>query len=144
MNRDFVEVLSALRDLGAEYLVVGAHALAAHGRPRSTGDNYLWIRPTPTDPRRVYDALQAFGAPLQQLRVDELAAPDLVFQIGVAPARIDILTSVSGVGFDDAWPDRINVRIGELDVPVIGREALIRNKRATGRPRDIADIAELE
>jgi hypothetical protein len=144
MNRDFVEMLSALRDVGAEYLVVGAHALAAHGRPRATGDLDLWIRPTPTNASRVYDALQAFGAPLQQLRVDELAAPDLVFQIGVAPARIDILTSVSGVGFDDAWPDRINVRIGELDVPVIGREALIRNKRATGRPRDIADIAELE
>ncbi len=144
MNRDYVEMLSALRDAGAEYLVVGAHALAAHGRPRATGDLDLWVRPTPANARRVYAALQTFGAPLTTLSVDELASPDLVFQIGVAPARIDILTSVSGVAFDDAWPERISVRIANLDVPVIGRNALIRNKRAAGRPRDIADIAELE
>jgi hypothetical protein len=76
--------------------------------------------------------------------VDDLASSDLVFQIGVAPARIDVLTSVSGVAFEEAWPGRVTVRIASLDVPVIGRDALIRNKRAAGRPRDIADIAELE
>jgi hypothetical protein len=144
MNRDFVEMLSALRDAGAEYLVVGAHALAAHGRPRATGDLDLWVRPTPANARRVYTALQSFGAPLQDLKVDELASPDLVFQIGVPPARIDVLTSVSGLTFDEAWPDRLTIRIEQVDVPVIGREALIRNKRAAGRPRDVADIAELE
>ena len=144
MNRDFVEMLSALRDAGAEYLVVGAHALAAHGRPRATGDLDLWVRPTPANARRVYTALKTFGAPLTTLSVQDLESPDLVFQIGIAPARIDILTSVSGITFDDAWPDRISVRIANLDVPVIGRDALIRNKRAAGRPRDIADIAELD
>jgi len=144
MNPDFVEMLSALRDAGAEYLVVGAHALAAHGRPRATGDLDLWVRSTTDNARRVHAALQEFGAPLDDLSVHDLSAPDLVYQIGVAPARIDILTSVTGVGFDEAWPGRIMVRIAHLDVPVIGREALIRNKRAAGRPRDLADIAELE
>lgn len=144
MNPDFVAMLSALRDAGAEYLVVGAHALAAHGRPRATGDLDLWVRPTTDNARRVHAALQGFGAPLDDLSVHDLSAPELVYQIGVAPARIDILTSVTGVRFDEAWPGRITVRIAHLDVPVIGREALIRNKRAAGRPRDLADIAELE
>ncbi len=144
MNHDFVEMLSALHDAGADYLVVGAHALAAHGRPRATGDLDLWVRPTRDNARRVHAALEQFGAPLLDLTVDDLASPDLVFQIGVVPARIDLLTSVSGIGFEEAWTGRMTVRIGDLHVPVIGREALIRNKRAAGRPRDIADIAELE
>jgi len=144
MNPDFVEMLSALRDAGADYLVVGAHALAAHGRPRATGDLALWVRPTTDNARRGYAALGAFGTPLRDLAVNDLVSPDVVFQIGVAPARIDILTSVSGVRFDEAWPDRLKVRIETLDVPVIGRDALIRNKRAAGRPRDLADVAELE
>ena len=144
MNRDFVEMLSALRDAGADHLIVGAHALAAHGRPRATGDLDIWVRPTPDNARRVYSALEAFGAPLHDLSLAELSSPDLVFQIGVAPARIDILTSISGVEFPEAWADRISVRIGGLDVPVMGRQTLIRNKRAAGRPRDLADVAELE
>ncbi|MGH7753876.1 MAG: hypothetical protein ACREN5_13775 [Gemmatimonadales bacterium] len=137
-------MLSALRDAGAEHLIVGAHALAAHGRPRATGDLDIWVRPSPENARRVHTALKTFGAPLGDLSVADLSSPDLVFQIGVAPARIDILTSVSGVRFEEAWPDRLMVRVGELDVPVIGRATLIRNKRAAGRPRDLADLADLE
>ncbi len=144
MNRDFVEMLAALRDAGAEYLVVGAHALAAHGRPRATGDLDLWVRPTSENARRVYAALAAFGAPLDQLTVEDLTEPDLVYQVGVVPARIDILTGISGVDFAEAWAGRMTIRLGELEVPVIGREALLRNKRAAGRPRDLADVAELE
>ncbi len=144
MNRDFVEMLAALRDAGAEYLVVGAHALAAHGRPRATGDLDLWVRPAPDNARRVYAALAAFGAPLDQLTVEDLTEPDLIYQVGVVPARIDILTGISGVEFAEAWTGRMTIRLGELEVPVIGREALIRNKRAAGRPRDLADVAELE
>jgi hypothetical protein len=143
MNPDFAEMLAAFNAAGAEYLVVGAHALAAHGRPRATGDLDLWVRPTEANARRVHAALRAFGAPLEALSVEDLAAPDLVFQIGVAPVRIDILTAISGVEFDEAWKDRISVPIGELPVPVIGRDCLIRNKRAAGRPRDLADLADL-
>ncbi len=144
MNRDFVEMLSALCAAGAEFLVVGAHALAAHGRPRATGDLDIWVRPSGENARRVMSALRAFGAPLHDLTLDDLSSGDVVFQIGVVPARIDILTGVSGVTFEAAWPDRISIRIAELDVPVLGREALICNKRAAGRPRDLADVAELE
>lgn len=144
MNRDFSEMLAALSAAGAEYLVVGAHALAVHGRPRATGDLDLWVRRSPGNAQRVWAALQAFGAPLADLTLQDLNSPDLVYQMGVPPARIDVLTSITGVEFDDAWAARVTVRIEGLEVPVIGRQALIQNKRAVGRPRDVADVAELE
>ena len=143
MNRDFVAMLSALSEASAEYLVVGAHALAAHGLPRATGSLDLWVRPTPENARRVWKALEGFGAPLHQLTVDDLTREDVVFQIGVVPRRIDILTSITGVSFTDAWENRIDIEIDGIEVPVLGRAELVRNKRAVGRTRDIADIEEL-
>lgn len=144
MNRDFDEMLAALSAAGAEFLVVGAHAVAVHGRPRATGDLDLWVRPTADNASRVWQALSAFGAPLSQLTEADLALPDLIFQIGVPPARIDVMTGVSGITFDEAWPRRAIVTVSGRSVPVIGREDLIRNKKASGRPRDLADVAELE
>ncbi|MFP4622631.1 MAG: hypothetical protein ACLFRX_00480 [Gemmatimonadota bacterium] len=144
MNRDFVEMLAALSDAGADFLVVGAHALAAHGIPRATGDLDLWIRPTPENARRVWSALERFGAPLDPLKLDDLSSPDIVFQIGVSPNRIDLLTSLTAVSFDEAWHKRIHVRVGDRDVPTIGKQDFLRNKRAVGRPRDLADVADLE
>jgi hypothetical protein len=144
VNRDFAEMLSALSEAGAEFLIVGAHALAAHGAPRATGDLDIWIRPTPANARRVMQALAAFGAPLHDLTLDDLTKSDTVFQVGVPPSRIDILSGVSGVQFDDAWPRRVALDVEGAAVSVIGREDFIRNKRATGRPRDLADIAALE
>jgi hypothetical protein len=144
MNRDFVEMLSALSVAGAEYLVVGAHALAAHGVPRATGDLDIWVRPSAANASRVRDALARFGAPLEDLSATDLASPDLVFQVGLPPARIDILTTISGVEFAAAWARRVTIAIGELQVPVLGREDFVRNKRAVGRPKDLADIALLE
>lgn len=140
MNRDFVEMLSALSAAGARFLVVGAHALAAHGTPRATGDLDVWIQATPDNAERVIEALNAFGAPLLDLTVDDLAQPDTVFQIGLPPARIDILSGISGVDFNDAWPRRVEVTIGDLHVGVIGRADFIANKRATGRTKDLLDI----
>src|SRR6187399_834129 len=107
MSRDFVEMLSALSAAGARFLVVGAHALAAHGTPRATGDLDIWIQSTPENAARVLEALKAFGAALLDLTADDLAKPDTVFQIGLPPSRIDILSSLSGVDFDDAWPRRL-------------------------------------
>jgi hypothetical protein len=143
MSPDFVEMLAELRAADAEFLVVGAHAVAAHGRPRATGDLDLWVRSTPDNARRVYAALERFGAPLQDLTVTDLVTPDVVYQIGVPPARIDILTSISGVTFEEGWTNRIAMMVGGLEVPVLGRDELIRNKRAAGRPRDLADLADL-
>lgn len=144
MNRDFDEMLAALSEAGAEFLIVGAHAVAVHGRPRATGDLDLWVRPSADNAARVWRALSAFGAPLTQLTPAELERPDVVFQIGVPPSRIDVLTGISGVTFDEAWPRRVMVTVSGRSVAVLGRDELIRNKKASGRPRDLADVAELE
>lgn len=143
MNRDFVEMLSALCAAGAEFLVVGAHALAAHGAPRATGDLDIWVRPTAPNAARVLEALRAFGAPTFGVTVEDLTGADTVLQIGLPPSRIDLLSGISGVTFDQAWPNRITVAVGELRVPVIGRDDFVTNKRASGRPKDLSDLALL-
>ena len=143
MNRDFVEMLSALSETGVEFLVVRAHALAVHARPRATGDLDLWVRPTPENAARVLNALTRFGAPLKDISAADLETPNRVLQLGVVPNRIDLLTSITGVAFGDAWPRRKVVTIEGLGVPVLGREDLIENKRATDRPQDRADLALL-
>ena len=144
MNRDFVEILSALCAAGAEFLIIGAHALAAHGIPRATGDLDIWVRPTPSNAERVLIALRNFGAPLFDLTAADLARADTVFQIGIVPCRIDILTSISGVEFDEAWTRRMSIEVEGLPVACIGRADLMTNKRAAGRPQDLADVARLE
>ncbi len=146
MNQDFQELLRELSETGARFLVVGAYALAAHGLPRATGDIDVWVEPTEENAELVYEALQAFGAPLHDLNVEDLSTPGVVFQMGLPPRRIDILTQISGVEFDEAWTNRGKARFGDLDVFVIGARELLRNKRATGRPKDLLDadtIAEL-
>ena len=144
LNPDFRDMLSAFSDQRVEYLLVGGYALAAHGLPRATGDLDLWIRPTPENARRAMSALKDFGAPLMDLREEDLCAPGTVFQVGVAPFRVDVLTAIDGVTFDEAWPNRQEIEIESLRVPVLGRGDLVRNKRASGRSQDLADIARLE
>ena len=144
LNPDFSDMLSALSAENAEFLVVGGYALSAHGYPRATGDIDIWIRATEENAARVYAALKRFKAPLSRLTEADLTEPDVVFQIGVAPNRIDILTSIDAVDFDEAWADRKTVELGGQTVAVMGREHLIKNKKAIGRPRDLADVAELE
>lgn len=143
MNHDFVEMLSALSAAGARFLIVGAHALAAHGAPRATGDLDIWIQATPENAARVFDALRHFGAALFDLTIDDLSRPDTVFQIGLPPSRIDILSSISGVDFGHAWANRLEITIGDLVVGVIGREDFVANKTASGRPKDLLDLTLL-
>ena len=143
MNRDFAEMLDALSAAGAEFLVVSAHALAAHGTPRATGDLDIWVRPTRENALRVWAALEQFGAPLSDLTIDDLSTPDVVFQIGLAPSRIDILTALTGLEFEPAWEDRTIIPVEGRMLPFISRDDLIRNKRALGRPRDLADVDAL-
>jgi hypothetical protein len=144
MNPDFSDMLSALSDEGVEYLLIGAYAMAVHGVPRATGDIDLWVRPTAENADRVLRALARFGAPLADLRAADLTGEGTVFQIGVAPNRIDVITAIDGVSFDEAWPRRIASQVAGLTIPVIGREDLIRNKRSTGRSQDFADAERLE
>jgi hypothetical protein len=140
LNPDYRDMLSALFEEGVEFLIVGAFALAAHGLPRATGDIDVWIRRSDENAARVWQALIRFGAPTRGLTQSDLATPDVVFQIGVAPRRIDILTSIDGVTFDEAWPHRLTVSLEGVSIPVIGRAHLIQNKRAAGRPKDLTDL----
>lgn len=144
LNPHFRDILSAFIAEDVEFLVVGAYALAAHGVPRATGDLDLWVRRSDDNAPRVLRALEAFGAPLEDLTADDLTRPDLVFQIGLEPARIDILTDIDGVTFEEAWGKRLVTPIDGLEVPIIGRDELIRNKRTLGRTKDLADIEALE
>jgi len=144
LNPDYRDMLSAFSDEQVEYLLVGAYALAVHGLPRATGDLDLWICPSPENADRAWRALARFGAPLDDLKQEDLHTTGMVFQIGVTPCRIDILTAIDGVAFDEAWPNRIEVEIEDLKIPAIGRQELIKNKRITARPQDLADVARLE
>lgn len=145
MNRDFLDFLAALLATDTRFLVVDAHALAVHGVPRATGDIDTWIDRTPENVGRVWQSLAQFGAPIEALgvRPADLETPDMVVQIGLPPRRIDLLTGVSGLAFDEAWPTRVLHRIGDLEVPFIGREGLVRNKRATGRYKDLGYLEAL-
>jgi hypothetical protein len=145
VNDDFVDLLRCLLEAEAQFLVVGAHALAVHGVPRATGDLDIWIRCDEQNAARAWKGLQAFGAPLHALgiRQADLATPGIVAQIGMPPRRIDILTEISGVRFDDAWPRRVLRRVGNVEAAFLGREDFRSNKRASGRAKDLADIEAL-
>ena len=125
-------------------MVVGAYALAAYGYPRATGDIDIWVRCTVENAEKVLQALKDFGAPLFGLTLEDLTVPGVVFQIGVPPRRIDFLTSISGVDFDESWTERNTIKVGGLVVNVLSKAKLIANKRASGRPKDILDADELE
>ena len=146
MIADFRDLLAALVAHEVRFLVVGAHALAALGVPRVTADLDLWVEPTPANAGRAWRALAAFGAPLAtlNLRETDLLQPEQVIQLGLPPYRIDIMTSISGVGFAEAWAERLAGTLFEVPVSFIGREAFVRNKRASGRPKDLEDLRALD
>ena len=144
LAKDFRDLLRAFVDHEVRFLIVGAYALAAHGRPRATGDLDVWVETAATNAERVFAALEEFGAPLRDLTRDDLATPGIVFQVGLPPLRIDVLTQISGVDFAPAWAGRLEVDFSGVRVPVIGRNDLLTNKRATGRTKDLADAERLD
>jgi hypothetical protein len=143
MHPDFKDLLCEFNAHRVEYLVVGAHALAAHGHVRATKDIDVWVRPTHANAERVVAALTAFGAALHGTSIDDLAGPDFVLQIGVAPVRIDVLTSITGVTFDEAWPARLLTTFDGAPVGVLSKQHLVQNKSSTGRLQDLADVEAL-
>ncbi len=143
LNENFKDMLNALNDAGVDYMLVGAYAMAAHGCPRATGDIDFWVRPATENAHRLWSALKSFGAPVSKISIADLCETDVVYQIGLPPQRIDFLTSVSGLTFDTAWPSRIIVEVDGIAVTVIGLNELRSNKKATGREKDIADLALL-
>ena len=144
LNSDFRDLFAALNAAGARYLLVGGYAVAFHAQPRFTKDLDVWAEPSPGNAGRVLDALRQFGAPLQDLTGPDLERPGTVFQIGVPPNRIDIVTAIDGVDFAEAWPERAETTYGDQPVPVIGKRQLVKNKRAAGRPQDLLDLEVLE
>lgn len=141
---DFRDPLRVFVAHDVRFLVVGAYALAVLGRPRATGDLDVWVDATPENAPLTLAALREFGSPLHDLDVADLSSPGIVYQIGLPPLRIDVLTKLSGVDFETAWPRRIVADFDGVDVPVIGREDFLVNKRATGRLKDRADAERLD
>ena len=139
--REFVELLNSKR---VEYLVVGAFAVSYHGFPRYTADLDLLVRPESENATRFLAALAEFGFGSLGIAIEDITRADRVLQLGVKPNRIDIVTSISGVSFDEAWASRSEGMLDEVPVQFIGKDALIRNKQATGRAKDLGDAEELK
>lgn len=143
VNPDFRDLFSEFNGEKVDYLVVGAHAVIFHSRPRFTKDLDVWVRPTPENAARVFRALAEFGAPMIDVTPESFTEPDLVYQIGVAPNRIDILMDISGVSFGEAWDSRVESTYGGVGIHIIGKEELLRAKRAAARPQDLLDVESL-
>lgn len=144
LNEDYKDMLRALSDEKVRFLLVGAYAMAAHGYPRATMDIDIWVMPSAQNADAVLRALRRFGAPLHNLTREDLQQEGTVFQIGVAPRRIDIITAASGLLFEDAYSRSLPVYIEGIEVHIPSISDLIRNKRASGRIRDLADAEALE
>jgi len=144
LNSDYKDMLQVLLDNGVKFLMVGAYAMGVHGYPRATGDIDIWVETSAENSERVYRSMAAFGAPLHEIDETTFATPGIVFQIGVAPRRIDIITAISGVEFDDAYQQRQIVEIEDLSIPILSLGDLIKNKRATGRDKDRLDADQLD
>lgn len=143
VSPDYEDLFRTLNAHRVKYLVIGAHAVMFYTEPRFSKDMDVWIPSALNDPQRVYDALKAFGAPLRDMTPQDFANPDMIFQIGVPPVRIDILMDVPGVLLKQAWNHRAKTRYGRTSINVLGLEELIQAKRAAGRPRDKWDLSKL-
>jgi len=145
LHQDFRDLLVLFADAEVDFLIVGAYALAFHGAPRASGDIDLFIRPSGSNAARVFAALARFGAPLEAAGVTaaDFARGGMVYQIGLPPLRIDVMTEISGITFDEAWTSRVTADVDGRTVSFIGKSALVKNKQAAGRPKDVADVARL-
>lgn len=146
VHEEFEDLVACLGAEGCEFLIVGAHALAAHGSPRATGDLDVFVHASVENATRVHRALGRFGAPLRAhgITADDFQTEGTVYQMGLPPRRIDILTQISGVSFEEAAAHAVTGHLGAEVVRYIGLDAMIRNKRASARPKDLADAAALE
>jgi len=136
-------MLQILLEENIRFIVVGAYALGAHGYPRATGDIDIWVEPSTENAQRVVRALTKFGVPLINIREKDFETEGIIFQIGVAPRRIDIITTIDGVDFKSAYSRKEIVSVEELSIPVLSLEDLIKNKESTGREKDVFDAKML-
>jgi len=143
-NPDYKDLFSILNEEKVDYLVVGAHAVIYYTEPRFTKDLDILIRPTRVNAEKVWRALKRFGAPLRDITVDDFIREDTVYQIGIAPNRIDVLMCLGGVNFEEAWADREHAAYDGIPIAIIGKSKLIKAKKFTGRPQDLLDVEKLE
>src|SRR3989304_65801 len=143
IQSDFKELPELFNSHKVEYLITGAYALAFHGAPRYTGDIDLYIKPDPSNAGRIVKALNQFGFGGLGLKAEDFTTPGQIIQLGAPPARIDIITSISGVSWEEAEGGKIAGSCGGVPVYFIGREQFIANKQATGRQKDLADLESL-
>ena len=143
IGSDFRDLLTRLNESGVKYLLVGAYALAAHGFPRNTKDIDIFYDLTAENASRLMSALDRFGFGDVGLSAEDFQQSGQIVQLGYPPNRIDLINSISGIGFDEAWPNRVTIVIGDVSVPVISREDFLRNKKASGRLSDLADAERL-
>ena len=144
LNEDYKEMLQLLLEEQVDFILVGAYALAAHGYPRATGDMDIWVKADEINSLSIYKALERFGAPVDQITVNDFANEGIVFQIGVTPRRIDIITHLDGVSFGEADEDKVIVEVEGLKLPILSFDKLIKNKLSTGRERDELDVKLLQ
>jgi hypothetical protein len=144
LNQDYREMLSLLLENKVEFILVGAYALAVHGFPRATGDIDIFVKPESVNAQLLYKTLAEFGSPVNDISASDFEKPGIILQIGVAPRRIDIITEIDGLTFEEASRGIVIIEIDNLKIPVISKADLIRNKRATGREKDRLDADNLE
>jgi hypothetical protein len=144
LSKDWREFLELLNSRGVDYVIVGAQSLAFHGRPRYTGDLDILVRPTPDNARLLVDLLKQFGFAHSGFKETDFVEPEQMIQLGRAPNRIGLLTTISGVTTDEAFATKLTAELDGIPVFVLGKDALVRNKRAVGRPQDLADLDVLE
>lgn len=144
MNSDFSELLQALNGEGVDYLVIGGYAVGKHTEPRYTKDLDIWIRNSRENAERVFRALAEFGAPLSNVSIEDFTDPEMIYQIGIEPSRIDILAGIQGLSFTDCWERKVEAFLDDIDTHFISIDDLIANKRSVGRRQDLLDVDALE
>jgi predicted nucleotidyltransferase len=144
LNKDYRDMIVCLLQAGVDFMLVGGYAVALHGWPRTTFDIDFWIMANPENAKSILQAIRSFGAPLMDLTEEDFHKPGMVFQIGTEPQRIDIVSAVDGLEYSDAVKRAVKMNVDGLEIKVISIDDLIANKRASGRPKDIADAVALE
>lgn len=144
LNQDYKDMLQSLSDLDVKFIVVGAYALAVHGYPRATGDIDIFVEVSPENSKKIYQALKVFGAPTYEIDEESFNETGVIYQIGVVPRRIDLMTKIDGVEFAAAWANKKVLEIEGIQVAVLSKSDLLKNKKATGRDKDQTDIRILE
>ena len=144
MNADYIDMLKCLNRAGVDYILVGGWAVNMYGYIRATVDLDVWILADADNAKKVYSAVAEFGAPVSEMKPEEFAEYGMIFQIGVAPCRVDIISKISGVSYADAVTRAVPKTIDGIPVRIISLEDLIANKKASGRAKDLADVEVLE